>query len=426
MEYSLWFLIFRSFFITIMTLGMMASLTEFRFGVRKLLLILVLYLCWVGLSSGALLCLGGEVLLLRLFLLTASLPAIVIAYWAAKDTPAQAVFSYTTQIIFSLLAASFSRMITEELGLHYMMQILFLSIFYLSVICLEYRFVRRYFRALVAVLPTSWGILTPIPCAFSAYLVLVATWPQHYMYDNVQRGYLYAAILPLLVVYISVFKGLYDQYHVQLERQNAALVAVQVSALQQKLQAARDAEETVKIVRHDLRHRIQTAAQLVARGEREKALAFLDAAQMQLDQKKAEHWCQPPILDATFSTYFDQARRQGIQVEASIALPERLPVDEGELAIVFANALENAIEACAKLAPIQRVLRCRVIARPTLMLNIVNPCEKPVTFNPLGLPVSDRQGHGLGVRSISAFCEKYGASLEFRWENGWFSLQIVL
>ena len=31
------FLLFRAYFITLMTVGMMASLTEFRFGRRKLL-----------------------------------------------------------------------------------------------------------------------------------------------------------------------------------------------------------------------------------------------------------------------------------------------------------------------------------------------------------------------------------------------------
>ena len=61
------FLVFRTFLITIMTVGMMASLTEFRFGRRKLLLILAVYSVWVIGSSLALLWLGGELLLLRLF-----------------------------------------------------------------------------------------------------------------------------------------------------------------------------------------------------------------------------------------------------------------------------------------------------------------------------------------------------------------------
>lgn len=426
-EYSIGFLIVRSFFITIMTLGMMASLTDFRFSVRKLLVILLVYLSWVAFSCGVLLYVGGEVLLLRVFLLNVSFPAILISYWAAKDTPALAVFNYMTQIVFSLLAASFCRMLTELWKLPPMMNFVFMCLFYLPVIWLEWRFLRQPFRALAAVLPTRWWwVLTPIPCIFCAYLILLATWPQSYMDNDIQRIYLYTAILPLLVVYISVFIGLHNQYYVQLERQNAALVAIQVSALQQKLQATRDTAETVNILRHDLRHRLQTAAELVARGDREEALAFLDAAQMRLNQQKPVRWCRPPVLDAMFSSYFEQARRQEIAVDAQIALPDQLPVDEGELAVVFANALENAIHACAALPPEQRALWCKVISRPSIMLEISNPCAGPVTFDRKGLPVSSQQGHGLGSRSIYAFCQKYGASLKFCYENGWFSMRLVL
>ena len=54
------FLLFRAYFITLMTVGMMASLTEFRFGRRKLLGIMAVYSAWVVGSSLALLYFGGE------------------------------------------------------------------------------------------------------------------------------------------------------------------------------------------------------------------------------------------------------------------------------------------------------------------------------------------------------------------------------
>lgn len=91
---DLLFWVFRTFFITIMTVGMMASMTEFRFGRWKLLCIMAVYSVWVVASSLVLLRLGGELLLLRLFFLTISIPATLLTYWAASDTPAQAVFNY--------------------------------------------------------------------------------------------------------------------------------------------------------------------------------------------------------------------------------------------------------------------------------------------------------------------------------------------
>ena len=420
------FLIFRSFFITVMTLGMMASLSEFRFGPNKLAKILALYLIWAVAACAVLLWLGGEALLLRSFLPAVSLPAIVIAYWAAKDTPAQAVFNYMTQITFSLLGASACRLLTHRLALPDWMNILLMCAFYLPVIWLEWRFLRRPFRNLVAVLPNRWATLTLIPCAFCAYLLFLASWPDNYYYNSVQMAYLYAGIIPLILVYVAVFKSLFRQYQDQMEQRTAAIMAVQISALKEKLQKVQEVENGIRIQRHDLRHQLQTVTELVTRGERQAALDFLDAAQQRLNEQKQVRWCGPPVLDAVFSSYFGQANSQGIQVEANILLSGDLPVDEGELAIVLANALENAIHANQALPPEARKIRCRMVSTPSVMLELSNPCAEPVTFDDQGLPVARRDGHGLGVQSISTFCRKNGAVCQFTQADGWFRLHLVL
>ena len=132
------------------------------------------------------------------------------------------------------------------------------------------------------------------------------------------------------------------------------------------------------------------------------------------------------MLDAVFSYYFDQAKRQGISVETKISLSDTLPVDEGELAIVLANALENAIHANLALSQDQRQIHCKMMGSPSVMLEISNPCTGRITFDSNGLPVAQREGHGLGVQSISAFCRKSGAVCQFDLTDGWFRFRLVL
>lgn len=420
------FLVFRSFFITVMTLGMMCSLSDFRFRVRTLLGILVLYLGWVAFVTVALLRLGGEDLLLRAFLLFISTPALAIAYWAARDTPAQAIFNYMTQITFSLLGASACRQATIALGLSDVANILLMGVFYLLVIALEWNVLRRPFRAFVRLLPARWGTLSLIPCVFCVYLLFLASWPKNYLGDPIQTAYLFAGVIPLVVVYVAVFKSIYDQYRDQVDKQAAALMAVQASALRQKLEALRASDEATRIERHDLRHRIQTVTELVARGDRDEALEFLGAAARRLDDHQTTRWCRPPVLDATLASYFDQARMRGIHVDARVSLPEELPVDEGELALVFANALENAIHACERLPESEREVRCRAVSSPGVMLEVANACDGTVRFDARGLPVSGEEGHGVGIQSIVAFCAKHDASLSCELEGGWFFLRVVL
>ena len=209
-------------------------------------------------------------------------------------------------------------------------------------------------------------------------------------------------------------------------RHNAQLFALQLSALQSRMEAVKAAEDAIRLERHDLRHRLQAAAELVTRGDKDAALDFLEAAQKRLDDQKAIRWCRPPVLDAVFSSYFDQAQNQGIPVEAKIALPDELPVDEGELAIVAANALENAIHANLELPGERRRIRCKMVSSPGVMLEISNPCAGDVVFDSNGLPVTQKEGHGLGVQSISAFCRKHGAVCQFDLTDGWFRLRLVL
>ena len=228
------------------------------------------------------------------------------------------------------------------------------------------------------------------------------------------------------MVYVAVFKLLVGQYQVLLERQNAALLTVQISALKEKLQTVQEVEEDIKIQRHDLRHQLQTVTELVARGDTESALKFLDAAQKHLDEQKKTCWCHLPVLDAVFSAYFNQAQQQGIRLETKIASLSTLPVEESELAIVLANALENAIHANKDLPPGQKEIRCKMVGTPSVMVEISNPYATPVTFNDEGLPVSSKEGHGFGVQSIAAFCKKHGAVCQFEAAEGRFCLKLVL
>ena len=242
---NLFFLVFRTFFITMMTVGMMASFTEFRFGRRKLLHIMAVYGVWVLASTFVLLRFGGELLLLRLFFFTISIPATILTYWAANDTPAQAVFNYMTQIMLSTLSASMIRQLTESLHLSALMNILIMAAFYGTILYLEVHFLRRPFRKLIKVIPTRWGILTLIPCACCAYLIFMASWPGSYLENHAQMVYLYSAIPLIIVVYVIIFKSLYDLYHIQMEQHSAALLTVQITALKEKLQKVKNKKEAV-------------------------------------------------------------------------------------------------------------------------------------------------------------------------------------
>jgi len=132
------------------------------------------------------------------------------------------------------------------------------------------------------------------------------------------------------------------------------------------------------------------------------------------------------VLDATLAPIFARARQQGVRVNAKLSFPKELPVDAAELSAVFANALENALSACAALPEDQREIICTSISSPTLMFQVANPYIGEVRFDKSGLPIASRKGHGIGSQSIAAFCQKHGALCIYEAKDGWFKLRIAL
>lgn len=182
----------------------------------------------------------------------------------------------------------------------------------------------------------------------------------------------------------------------------------------------------MRIQRHDIRHQLQTIAALVQTGDCATALDYIGASQAGLDTAKPRSYCTNPTLDAVLVNMAVRAEALGISMEMSVALPDRLPVDALELSIVFANALENAIQAVQKMPPDRRRILCKSVTQPQFIMEISNPYAGEVRFDREGLPISEKSDHGIGTRSIVAFAEKYHALYQFRTEKGWFKLRLAV
>ena len=360
----------------------------------------------------------------RVGIFTVTLPYVLITLWCSSHRDFRAVFNMATALFIGSVGT-----VAANLAELFLFKNEYFSFFVRIVSFLVMFFVLRHFsntyRTMLHQMNHSWGILCIIP--ITSFLALLYTM-NHAQSINFRVALI--LICGLMVVCGCAYYLMYLFFErVQEEnsaRYEAQLSTLQLSALQSRMEAVKAAEDVIRTERHDLRHRLQTVRELVVRGDREHALEFLDSAQKRLDEQKEIRWCRPPVLDAVFSSYFDQAKNQGIPVEAHISLPDALPVNEGELAIVLANALENAIHANLDLPQNRREIHCKMVGTPGIMLEISNPYTGDLSFDSNGLPVAKRAGHGLGVQSICAFCRKNSAVCQFDLSNGWFRLRLVL
>ena len=271
----------------------------------------------------------------------------------------------------------------------------------------------------------GWFSFAAVTAVFYILLFVASLYPTS-IYENpdgIPALVLLLVLMPLM--YWNIFQVLARQQRLADAEEETRILHLQSAMMAQRIEQTKEAEKQVAIYRHDLHHRLQAISAMLDNGEIAQAQNYIEVSHEILDGAKSKRWCLHPVLDAVFAAYFRQAEAEGIRVEADMDIPADIPVNAVELSTVFANALENAIHAVSKLPQEQRVIRCRCIWQPQLMFYVSNPYAGEVRFDENDRPVAESTMHGIGTRSIAAYCEKYGAVCRYSAEDGWFSIKIA-
>lgn len=151
---------------------------------------------------------------------------------------------------------------------------------------------------------------------------------------------------------------------------------------------------------------------------------YLRTAQSDIDAITPVRYCENETVNLIISSFSAKARQAGIRLTVEARMPESVPFSDTELCSLLSNALENAITACAGVADIERrEIRLRIYPKNNkLCIDIRNSyADEPVFAE--GIPVSERQNHGFGTKSMAHIVEKHCGVYRFYVKDGWFVFQ---
>lgn len=143
-------------------------------------------------------------------------------------------------------------------------------------------------------------------------------------------------------------------------------------------------------------------------------------------------YCKDATVNAVLSVKKNLMDRYGIRMELSINISDELPFDKTDICALYANALDNAVEACMKLEEDKRIITLKSKAQKGLFcLEVSNPvtCLLKTPNEKTVLPLtskSDKVNHGFGLKGIKEIVERYHGSLELKVINGVFDLFLYI
>ena len=408
------------------TLGMIISITPMKKSVKRNLLVLGGYVVYAVVFSSLSLRFLGFLSFLRSAIFTVSLPGVVAIYMAADTSISKHIFKCLSQLLLSLYLIISMTLLNTLWGGTLRSSAILLLFSYAAMIFLEFFFLRSYFLDRIEIITKGWGILALIPSSFLLLVMVLILYPTHYTQNPSFAILFYLSGAVILIIYYAVFQYLQTQYQYQMDEQNGEIWEIQMQGIKKHAEDTKRNAEEVKRIWQETHQMLSGIAALAKEGNAEAILSFVAASSALNPLTAPAHYCSDPILNATLTAYLGKAENSGITVRLQLAIPEMLPVDSAELSICFANALENAIKACEELPKNERKIIIRCIHKPAFMFEIENPYKGRITFGRNGLPNSTQSGHGIGTRSIMAFCEKHNAFYDFSAEGGWFKVMITL
>ena len=165
---------------------------------------------------------------------------------------------------------------------------------------------------------------------------------------------------------------------------------------------------------------------LLNAGESRQAAEYVARVQSDIAAITPRRFCENELVNLLCSSFLDKAQRSGVELTVDARLPRELPISDTELCSVLSNGLENAVRAAASsgVASPWAELYCGVKLNK-LLIEIKNPYAGTVTLRD-GVPVSGREGHGFGCRSISAIARSHGGLCVFQAQGGLFCMQVIL
>lgn len=187
----------------------------------------------------------------------------------------------------------------------------------------------------------------------------------------------------------------------------------------------------VRRLKHDLANHIQVLSALPE--DKRKSYARELANNAAFSQPFA--YCGDATVNAVLTVKKSVMERCRIHMETDIEIPHQLPYDKTDICALYANALDNAMEACMKLDETQRVISLKSKAgRGVFCLEITNPVQDAQIYlqktseSLFAFPTSkpDKTNHGFGLKSIQEIVKRYQGHMEIKTNNGIFDLFLYL
>ncbi len=404
----------------------MAYLTPMRYSRGKSAVYVAIFQGAIYIANCAVYLIGGEKVYASISLFTIGVPGFLCFHFLSRHKGFRVLFSLLTVTVFGMLS-SFLGYIAEIYTSNPVLQygVKFLS--FLLITLYTAKVIRKPYLSLTETLQKGWGFLSLIPFLLINIISLLQYYPSN-IGSRPENVLVLALVFAMTFIFYTIvfmnFKNILEFLQI---KQDKELLTVQAQMYKNEYKALIDHVDGMRMLRHDMRHHISAINAFLQDGNLAEARDYLKKLDGSLTNGAVKKYCENYAVNAILSSLISRANAEGITVDCEAVIPSGIAIDSMELGLVFANALDNAINACKSLTdPAEKNIRvdCREHCGQ-LYIRISNPFRGEVRFDG-EFPVPEDHEHGIGTRSIASIAQRYGGLFSFTAKDGMFNATVTL
>lgn len=237
-------------------------------------------------------------------------------------------------------------------------------------------------------------------------------------------------VLALIFIVSSMF---FMQYLVlrityqELSAENDTLDAVQ-NVLQKQNYALQELYNQNNRRMHDLKHHMLYLLGCLENKRIDEAEGFLLNYTKTLKVTEHKMWTGFSFLDFMLDYKKQEMDEKRIILELEVGLYE-YPMEEAELGVILGNLLDNAIEAAADCEEGRRYIQLKLCTVNCMFfLRISNSSIRipEVKNGKFETSKNDSSMHGLGIENVKRIVKKYDGTIDFRYDDEYFEIDILI
>ena len=231
----------------------------------------------------------------------------------------------------------------------------------------------------------------------------------------------------ILVSNIFVFVVIENLSRENEKTQRLMIIESQNEAQKNHLEQLKQNHHQILALSHDFRQQVQELYALCEKKEFEK----LQTKLFELTNRRTKNFLIDTgnfTLDAILTSKIEIITNENIHFKKIFDIKPGLEYMESGICVLLGNALDNAIEACAR-SENDRFIALEIIAEPSQFLCMIKNSVGVVPQAEKKFLITSKKNklhHGVGLQSMRKICDNLGGTMTFEYDEKYFQLWIKI